>query len=141
MRCLTKSQIRIQNTTTGCVWNTVFKRIMNKQLIPEKNHITQATHYYRKVKTYVGLLLVEVINTMDLVWSINCEGNTIKGLVALNTGETLRMVGLACGTQDAVQDGFCTHTTFFQSVLQNYILFINCWLNIKVTDKSDFSER
>ena len=48
---------------------------------------------------------VEVLDAVDLGGGVHGEGHPIQAAVAHHAGEAARVVGLAHGPQDAVQDG------------------------------------
>lgn len=56
---------------------------------------------------------------MWLVSFVHNEGGPLKGFVAHHTGETLRVVGIACGPQHPVCDSLLAHTALFQGTLKN----------------------
>lgn len=61
-------------------------------------------------------LLVEVFDAVDLVGGVHGELYTIERLVADHARETARVIGLAGGPQDALQDGLCAHAALLQGV-------------------------
>lgn len=54
-------------------------------------------------------LLMKVRYAVDLIDSIDGEWNPIQASAADDAGEALRMVRLACGAEDSVQDRFCAN--------------------------------
>ena len=59
---------------------------------------------------------MEILDTMYLVRCIYSEWYPIKTLVADNTDEAVWVVGLACCSQDSVQDWRKTFAALFESV-------------------------
>ena len=59
---------------------------------------------------------MEIFNAMDLVCRIHSEGNSIQTFVADNTDETVWVIGLACCSQDSVQDWGEAFAAFLQGV-------------------------
>ena len=59
---------------------------------------------------------MEIFNAMDLICRIHSEGNPIQTFVADNTDETVWVVGLACCSQDSVQDWGEAFAAFLQGV-------------------------
>lgn len=59
---------------------------------------------------------MEVFNTMYAVDCVHCEWYTVEALLADNTGEAARMVGLARRPEDAVEDGVPTHAALLKGL-------------------------
>lgn len=67
-------------------------------------------------RTARGKFLVEVLDAVDEATSIHGERDAIQAAVAHHTGEAVRMVGFAGGTEDSLHDGLGTHIALLQSI-------------------------
>lgn len=65
-----------------------------------------------------GSSLVVVGDAVGPVGLVHNEGGALQGAGADHTGETLRVVGLACGPQHAVSDRLPTGAALLQGVLR-----------------------
>lgn len=70
---------------------------------------------------------VEVVDAMDPTRSIYGKGNAIKAFAAHDALEARRVVGLARGSQDPVQNRLLTHATLLQRV---QVVIFTVWLPI-----------
>lgn len=88
----------------------------------KKSKTKNVERYYSENKvgkneTEMDSLLVEILNTMDLVCCINSEWNAIKGLSTDNTAKALRMIWTTCSSKDSIQNWLKTDWAFFQCIL------------------------
>lgn len=82
-------------------------------------------NWLRAHATARGKLLMEVVDAVDPTGGVNGEGNAVQALAAHDTSEAGRMVGLASGAQDPVQDGLLTYATLLQCV---QVVIFTVWL-------------
>lgn len=75
-------------------------------------------------------LLVEILDAVDETRGIDGERDAIQATVAHHTGEAMRVVGLAGGTEDPLHDGLRTHIALLQSILrkERKLLSTTPWL-------------
>lgn len=59
------------------------------------------------------VVLVEVVDTVNAVGSVDCKRNAIQTKVADNAGETLRVIRFSGRTQDSIQDWFRADAALF----------------------------
>lgn len=64
----------------------------------------------------MGHPLVKVLDAVDLVGCVDGERNAIQALAAHDAGEALRVVRLAGGPEDALQDRLLTHGALLERV-------------------------
>ena len=68
-------------------------------------------------------LLVEVVDAVDLVSRVHCEGDPVERFVADDACEAGWVVRLPSGAEDAVQDRLRAHATLLKSVLHTYVIY------------------
>lgn len=61
---------------------------------------------------------MEVLDAVDLVGRVDGERNAVQAALAHHAGEAVGVVGLSCGPQDALHDGFSADGAGLQGILQ-----------------------
>lgn len=82
-------------------------------------------NWLRANATARGKFLVEVVDAVNPTRGVHSEGNAVQALATHDAPEAGWVVGLACGTQDPVQDRLFTHAAFLQSV---QVVIFTVWL-------------